>query len=313
MKFGELDDQNVREYWENENRFNDWLANEISATETSKFEDVLGLDIEIVNREYKVGRYQLDILAQEIEGDKKIAIESQLTTTDHDHLGKLIAYGTGVSADILIWISPKFNDEHKDALNWLNEKSELGVDFFGFELEIWKIEDSIPAVQIIPVAEPSKWRKRVKLSGQELSKTKVLQEQFWTKFQDSIESKNTRLRARQPSPQNWYNNPIGKSGFVIQFVLNSVTNRLYTRLLIRDNEEAFSILSEDKSSIENELGEKLEWIDPEDTRGTKARSKIQISRDVYLDKTDEWEEYIKWMLEKGDKFHNIFYDKVQNL
>ena len=93
--------------------------------------------------EKPVGHYQADIVCEEAKTNATVVIENQLEPTDHDHLGKLITYSAGLKADISIWIAKHFSDEHRAALNWLNEKINGDSDqFHGIEVQVWRNEDS---------------------------------------------------------------------------------------------------------------------------------------------------------------------------
>ncbi|MFC4357986.1 DUF4268 domain-containing protein [Halobium salinum] len=311
--FGSLESQEVREYWSHEARdFTPWLANEIRADITSELEDTLGLDLEVIEEEKSVGRYNVDIVAQVADDNRQVVIENQLGSSDHDHLGKSIAYASGVDADIIVWIAPKFNDEHQDAMQWLNENSREGVDLFAIRLEVWKIDDSKPAVRLNPVTEPSEWKEKARRPEGELSRTKQLQEEYWTEFRNRIEESDSVLSARKPKPQHWYNNPIGKSGYTLQFTTNTVENNLYVQLIIRDDAEAYQELESEQEQIESEIGEELLWRPPEEAqRDNSNRSKITLRRSGNLSDQNRWDEYFDWMLENGERFHEVFYDRIQ--
>jgi hypothetical protein len=315
QQFQELEAQDVRAYWADEaTDFTPWLADQIKDEDVSQLEDTLGLDLEVVDTEKDVGRYRVDVVAETVDDGRTVVIENQLEKPDHDHLGKSIAYAAGVDADIIVWLSPKFNDEHRDAMEWLNEKSREGIDFFALRIEVWKIGDSEPAVRLNPVEKPSEWKEKAKRSKGELTETQQLQEQFWMGFRDKIESRDTPLRARKPG-EVWseYDNPIGRTGFRIWFKINTVENSMGCELVISDDTDAFQQLNLERTKIESEVGNSLTWEGPTKTRSGKARSKIKIERDAELSQEESWDEYHDWLIEQGELFHEAFYDRIQNL
>lgn len=162
-EFQNLDTQDPRNYWSHEaQEFTPWLAREIRADDPSHLEDVLGVTLEFVEREKSVGRYSVDVLARTGNDGRTVVIENQLAASDHDHLGKAIAYADGVEADVVVWIAPRFTDEHQDAIRWLNDKSREEIDLFAIQLEVWKIGDSGPAVRLNPLEKPSEWKDRAR-------------------------------------------------------------------------------------------------------------------------------------------------------
>ncbi|WP_261372777.1 DUF4268 domain-containing protein [Haloferax volcanii] len=236
--------------------------------------------------EKNVGKYSVDILAEVVDDGRRVVIENQLEQSDHDHLGKCIAYAAGVDADIIVWLTPQFNDEHKDAFQWLNKNSREGIDLFAVRLEVWKIADSPPAVRLNPVEDPSEWKEKAKRSEGELSETKKLQEEYWTQFRDLIADRQTPLRARKPMPHHWYNNPIGRSGFKLQFTVNTVENNLYCQLIVKDDPEAYQSFESQKETIEEEMGEPLIWSSPEEAQRDSKRAKITLRRSGNLNEKE---------------------------
>lgn len=312
--FQELEPQDARDYWAHEAReFTPWLAEQIRSEDVSHLEDVLGLDLEVTETEKSVGRYSVDILAEVVDDGRQVVIENQLSASDHDHLGKCIAYAAGLDANIIVWVSPKFNDEHRDAFQWLNKNSREGVDLFAVRLEVWKIGESQPAVRLNPIEDPSEWKEKAKRSKGELSETKQLQEEYWTKFRDLITERDTPLSQRKPKPQHWFNNPIGHSGFKLQFTVNTVEDNLYCQLIIKDDAEAYQALEAQKEEIESALGEELIWSPPEEAQGDSNRSKISLRRSGRLTDEEAWDDYHEWMIDRGERFHDIFYDRIQQL
>lgn len=313
-EFGSLESQGVRKFWADEARdFTPWLANEIRREAVSNLEETLGLDLEVIEVERRVGRYNLDILAEVVSDNRKVVIENQLTSSDHDHLGKSIAYASGVEADIIVWIAPQFHDEHRDAVHWLNQNSREGIDFFSIRLEVWKIGDSEPAVRLNAVQEPSEWQQKVQRPRGELTETERLHEQFWTEFRDSIEARDTPLRSRKPPTGYYYTNPIGKSGFELWFTMNSQENVLTAGIIIQDDPDAYWELNDQRGEIEEDLGHELIWSEPEETHSGKQRSKIWVEKPVDVSDEDRWDEYIEWLISTGEDVRGTFYDRIQDL
>jgi hypothetical protein len=311
-EFTDLSREPVREFWPDEARdFTPWLAERIDSEEPSEIEDIIQLDLNLRGTEQSVGRYNLDILA-EAEDRRTVVIENQLENSDHDHLGKCLAYASGVDADIVIWISPKFNDEHTDAFQWLNDHTQEGVDLFALRLEVWRIGESDPAVQFTAVEEPSEWKDQAQRST-ELTDTKKLYLEFWTGFRDAIEEGDTPLSARKPFPENWYNNPIGRSGMKLQFKVSVQNNFATAQLVIDDNPEAFETLQGDAEAIRSYIRGDVEWHPIEDSPDRSNRSRVAVTRDIDLEDKDQWPAYHDWLLKRGTELHKAFSDRVRDL
>ncbi|MEA1994023.1 MAG: DUF4268 domain-containing protein [Euryarchaeota archaeon] len=246
----------------------------------------------------------MDILAEEENTGKKIVIENQLEATDHSHLGKIITYASGYDAEIIIWIVKKARDEHRQAIDWLNDRTDEDTNFFIVKIEVWQIGDSPYAPKFQIVSEPNDWAKAVKnyTKGTELTKTKMKQLDFWNNFKEYTQEKSTTLRLRKTHPRHWYTISIGSSDARISLTVNTQKNLLECTLYIPHSKELFDGLKGQKEDIEKELGEELEWMELPD----KKACRIKISRDGYIDETDEWKEYFEWLKTEAEKFQRVF-------
>src|SRR5437016_7933967 len=98
--------------------FTPWLA---QADNLKLLADAIGLDLECEAQEKWVGPYRADILCKDLSTQNWVLIENQIEKTDHTHLGQLLTYAAGLDAVTIVWIAQKFTEEHRAALDWLNE------------------------------------------------------------------------------------------------------------------------------------------------------------------------------------------------
>ena len=129
IKLGKLEKiTDLRIIWKNEEYdFTPWLAKDVNIKLLS---DEIGIPIKVKKTEAPVGKYSLDILAENEDTNENIIIENQLEITNHDHLGKILVYGAGYDAKTIIWIVKDANEEHKQAIEWLNEHSDDSINLF---------------------------------------------------------------------------------------------------------------------------------------------------------------------------------------
>ena len=141
VDLGAIERVDLREVWPHEAQdFTPWLAENLD-----KLGEALGLDLELQSAEAAVGPFSLDVLARDSGSDRPVIIENQLETSDHDHLGKLLTYAAGYDAYAVVWLTREFRDEHRAALDWLNQRTVEDTAFFGVVVEAWQIDGSRPA------------------------------------------------------------------------------------------------------------------------------------------------------------------------
>ena len=181
---GKLKKVDLREVWEHEaTSFTRWLSQEENLDHLG---EELGISIKLLKTEAEVGGFNVDILAEEEGSARKIIIENQLETTDHDHLGKLLTYASGTDANVIIWIFREIRDEHRSAIDWLNEHTDENIDFFAVKMELWQIGESLPAPKFQIVSNPNNWAKIAKTNTEQskLTPTKLYQFELWNKFKE---------------------------------------------------------------------------------------------------------------------------------
>ena len=164
MKLGKIKRiTDLRSVWQHEAKdFSKWLAKEENLSELS---NTLGIDIILEELESSVGNFNVDLYAIEEGTNRRIIIENQLEDTNHDHLGKLITYASGKGAEVIIWIVKRAREEHRQAIEWLNQNTGVNIGFFLVEIELWRIDDSAIAPRFNVVERPNDWAKQMKNSS----------------------------------------------------------------------------------------------------------------------------------------------------
>lgn len=300
-KIGKITKVPLREVWKHEEYdFSSWLAQDENLDALGR---EIGTEIKLIKTEANVGRYTVDILAEEEASGRKIIIENQLEETNHDHLGKIITYASGYDAEIIIWIVKSVRDEHLKAVEWLNENTDENLNFFLIKIELWQIDKSKPAPKFEIMASPNEWAKAVKTSSVsgEISNTKIQQLEFWNKFKDYVRLEDTHIRLRTPRPQHWYDISMGNSEAHVALTLNSRENQMGCEIYINKNKKLFNFLMEKKSKIEKEIKESAEWID------AAVASRIKISKKLTsLENQSPESKNFKWLYDKTILFQTIF-------
>lgn len=191
----------LRSVWSHEAlNFTPWVAENVDL-----LADAVGLDITVVETESSVGDFNVDIYASETGTDRKIIIENQLEDTDHDHLGKLITYASGKDADVVIWVVKHAREEHKAAVEWLNNHTDDKIGFFLCEIKLFQIGDSDIAPSFTVVERPNDWTKEIKKTTL-TNPTQQQRLEYWNAFNDYA-FQNTEFaksfNKRKPNTDHW--------------------------------------------------------------------------------------------------------------
>ncbi|MGL5296034.1 MAG: DUF4268 domain-containing protein [Culicoidibacterales bacterium] len=290
IKLGKIEKiTDLRSVWPHEAiHFSKWLSQKDNLCLLS---EAIGIDIVLEELESSVGSFSVDLFASEAGTNRKIIIENQLEATDHDHLGKIITYASGKNAEVIIWLVKRARDEHKQAIEWLNQHTDEQIGFFLVEIELWKINDSLPAVKFNTVERPNDWAKSMKAT-EGLSDTRKLQLEFWQAFNEYALEKqafNRVFSQRKPQAQSWYELSVGSSVYRLGLFINTQKKKQGAEIYISNDKQMFDKFKAHKESIESELGFSLEWSEAiKDCR-------IFVSKDADIkENTDNWSEYYDW-------------------
>ena len=307
---GRLTKVDLREYWKREDtHFTPWLAQEENI---SLLGDTIGMELEVQGQEANVGPFRADILCRNTADDTLVLIENQLERTDHTHLGQLITYAAGLDAVTLVWVVQRFTEEHRAALDWLNRITDDDFHFFGLEIELWQIGDSVAAPKFNLVAKPNDWSKMVKDAANRpggLSEGQKAQVEYWTSFAAFLEEQGARFKPPKPYPSNWMGWGVGRSGLSLQTVANSGEVCVRIEMNSRDHPSWFHKLHAATDEVEAALGFAPDWLE----KPGMKHSMIEVRKSIGTKDQKKWPAAHKWMLEKMDAFDRVFRPLVKEL
>ena len=290
----------LRSVWPHEAlNFTPWVAENVDL-----LADAVGLDITVDETESSVGDFNVDIYASETGTDRKIIIENQLEDTDHDHLGKLITYASGKGADVLIWVVKHAREEHKAAVEWLNNHTDDKIGFFLCEIKLFQIGDSQIAPSFTVVERPNDWTKEIRKKAS-ANPTQQQRLEYWQAFNDYAFSDANFSRIfnkRKPTTDHWMDFSIGSSACHIAVSQIQKRKAVDVELYINDDKELFKSLFAHKDEIEKNMEMELEWKElPE-----RKASRILIEKAVDLDDREAWPEQFDYILDTCIKMKKAF-------
>ncbi len=318
QNLGRLQKVDLREAWESEaSGFTPWLAQEENF---QLLGEAIGIDLELESQEKDVGPFRADILCKDTANDHWVLIENQLERTDHTHLGQLITYAAGLQAVTIVWIAERFTDEHRAALDWLNEHTDEHINAFGLEIELWRIGDSPIAPKFNVVSQPNDWSRTVKdaAAAGGITEHKQLQLKFWTAFRAYMEDAGSFVKCQKASPHHWMSHSIGRTGVGLGSILSMWHSVKKTKSPeIRANlylsgpnaKQEYATLERQKAPIEKALGFPLIWHNPEN----KNACRLSTRQDADFQNEALWPEQFDWLRQRLESMHRVFAPIVKNL
>ena len=302
-KISKLKEVDIRELWKHEQYdFSEWLSKKENIAE---LEDILGLTLVDISKEAYVGSYRCDLFAKDEMTGNKVIIENQLESSDHDHLGKIITYASGLDAQYIVWIVKEAREEHKSAIEWLNNNTNSNINFFLIEIHAYKIEDSNPAPMFQVIEAPNDFIKNNKTTNKDgnLNKAQSQRLEFWNQFNDIIRKKGKPFSVRKATTDHWYSVAIGTSEAHVDITLVNKDSVIGVELYISDNKELFDKLLQHKEEIENELGFKLDWRRLDTSKASRI---IYFIRGLNFDDHSNYEKLMNDTIDVAVKMRDIF-------
>lgn len=310
-RFGVLRRVELRELWPHEALdFTAWLAQNLEL-----LGEVLGLDLEMRHQEAPVGSFSLDLLAHDLGRDRAVIIENQLAATDHDHLGKLLTYAAGHDAAVAVWVAPTFREEHRQALDWLNQRTDVHTEFFGVVVEALQIDGSRPAPNFRLVAFPNDWRKsNITANEQKPSARGEAYQAFFQRLIDRMRTEHGFTRARKALAQSWYyfSSGIGGISYAFSFARGEIAQAetYIDREDVSWNKRLFDALFDQREEIEFEFGESLEWERLDHRRASRIAAKRPGSIEDSPETLDEIQD---WAIDRLLRFRRVFGPRISAL
>ncbi len=312
---GKFEKVDLKTVWETEaGGFTPWLAREENLVLLGEAIDV---ELELEATEKNVGPFRADILCKDTASGHWVLIENQLAKTDHTHLGQLLTYAAGLKAVTIVWIAAPFTEEHRAALNWLNEITDDTFNFFGLEVELWRIGDSPPAPKFNIISQPNDWTRSVSEGANRaqsggLTETAERYLEYWSGLRKLLLEQGSVVRPQKAQPQAWTNFGVGRSFCHLAAVSHTKDRWIRAELYIHaSNAKAiFHRLKSEKETIESEFDESFEW---EELPGKKA-SRISITRqDTDIKKRDDWADQHRWLQRNLEAMHRVFAPRLKHM
>ena len=285
---------NLRMQWEHEEEdFTPWLSKNLTL-----LNKVLNMDLEYDDDHVKVGRYECDLLCRDRDDDSYVVIENQLAEFDHDHLGKALVYTAGLNAHTIIWIAENFTNEHLNTLNWLNESTLDCFQFFGVQLEVVQVDDSLYAPKFNIIAMPNNWMRPLTISND-----------YWTNFMHYLEQQGSSLEVLRwqsgPDYLGFYLGYGDNNGQHPDYWISAGKNRGFIAANFCMNKQNVSNIQQwfanNKQNIDRKISEEFEE-EPKHPENPYVVVGVGKKLNSQIERNSEF----KWFRERLEKLERLF-------
>ena len=315
----------AREVWRREDEdFSPWLVKNLEL-----LDEILGTELELIRREQPVGSFFADILCVDRKDNNSfVVIENQLGRSDHDHLGKLVTYATGLQARTVIWIATAFDQDHLNALVSLNHRTNNLFRGFGVKLELKSIDNSKCLPTFTLVAEPRVITQRRVKDHSSTSHNETQQQMddrppttdgnpaespYWSAFREFWSKNNSQLIPfEQTKDPNYFGFHIVQ-GFWFAAWRNNIETEIAAKLFMHSTDN-FDALKAQQVAIASEIrtvDEILQW-----DRHPKFSPFPQVGfykRGLPRGDRSDWQNQFKWLLAAFEDLDRVFRARIADI
>lgn len=323
---GRLEKIDLALYWQTEaSDFIPWLT---QSDNLKLLAESVGMDLEVVLDAAQAEELQSDLLCRDIKTGGWVLIGNQLSPSDEKHLGRLLTYAADIDASAVVWIASQFSLEHRSTLDWLNRITQSAIQFFGLELELWRIGEAAMAARFNRVTQvkqtpfvdhgPETVEESVPAQPQPLiekpeplSETQQQNLDFWTELCNQLERRGSIVKAGTPVIDARINFAIGRAGFRLYASLDREAACLDTGLSYAgvDTHAYFNLLLEQHDAIEIQMGLPMDWSNDS---GGQDFAVYTTLLEIDLNALN-WSAYLDWVCDCLERLHNTFSERIKAL
>jgi Domain of unknown function (DUF4268) len=181
-------------------------------------------------------------------------------------------------------------------------QEELSENFAEESIEEQPIEaelNEVEPVEIEPIEEP-------------LSDIQQQNLDFWNSLCDALERRGSIIKPSSPEIDDRLSFAIGRAGFRLYAAIDRTIFSLQAGLYLFDEDAQahFGLLLERQDLVEAEMETPLIWDNHTDEPNCSIYKTLI---EVDLDEQDRWPEYIHWLYECLEQFHETFSERVKVL
>lgn len=219
------------------------------------------MELEYHSTEVFVGAFRADLVCRRASTGDLVLIENQFAQTDHSHLGQLLTYAAGLRAATIVWIAETIREEHRAAIDWLNESTADDLRFFALEIELWRIDGSPAAPKFNIVCRPNAWSREASRAAEADSEQARLRHAYWTDFVRQPALAPILSGVAEPNRKGNLTLPTHWTDFELQACISTARHDSAVYLSARGDErfQNFDQLHARRQAIEEAAGGPLIW------------------------------------------------------